>query len=107
MYYWWLVFIFVICAIGAFLTYSPKYRVVWWAPIAIGVLSLAGGVLWGFVNKYIDDDKERYIFSAWWDIVIFAVYYILPVFFVELKLSPLAWFGVVLIFVGAGLIKLG
>jgi drug/metabolite transporter (DMT)-like permease len=66
-----------------------------------------GNWLWAVAARWTPDRRELYSLSAAWDVATVTAYNVLPLVFLGVRLSPLAWVGFGLVVLGAFLVKQG
>lgn len=103
----WLVLViaFLLYSLCCWLTYSEGYRDKWWyLPLGI-MLGATCNLMWLMMTKAIDDKDKIFIYALFWDAVIVAVFYGLPIFFFGVKLDKWGLLGVLMIVIGLTIIK--
>ena len=92
-------------AFSCYFSYEKWAQDKWWyycyAVFAGGMTN----VLWFIATKIISDKKEIYLYSLAWDFFVVAVYFLLPVFLLDIKLNKIGIAGLFLMFLGFLLIK--
>jgi hypothetical protein len=78
---------------------------IWYIPLAI-TIGLFNNILWIFSTKYFTEEKKLYTFSLIWDIIFISIYYFLPLMFFNIKMDKYGWLGVILMTIGALIIKM-
>lgn len=102
---------FLVIVVGCYLTTcsmsynEPFRRSDYFLPttIAIGLLC---SLIWNSMVKYIDDKSRIYYYSLVWDISTIFVYYLFPLFFLNVKLEKYGIIGIVMIIAGLITVKL-
>lgn len=103
----WFVLLFVslLYAVGAYMTYTEEARKQWWfIPFAVG-LGAVVSTLWFLMVRWLDDKQRIYVYSLFWDAIMIAVYYFLPPLIFGVKLDKWSLVGLALIVGGVALIK--
>lgn len=98
--YWLLVPVFLMCVAGSWLSYSDAARrspgYVWWMVLLGG--ACAG--LFGWAARALDDKAKLYAFSLFYDSLMMAAYYLLPLALFGARVSPGVLCGAALVAVG-------
>ena len=104
----WLVLVIatILYCICAYITYQEEVRKQWWF-IPFGVLlGTTLATMWFLTIRYIGDKQRIYVFSLFWDTIMWSIYYILPAVFFGVKLNSWTSFGLALIVAGLLVVKL-
>lgn len=91
--------------ICCYLTFNEKfYDRAWFIPIGLLIGMISNG-LWFLAAKTIGNRSHLYVFSMFWDCLMIAIYFLLPVFFFGIKLDKMGVFGLTLIIIGTFIMK--
>ncbi len=92
--------------VGCWLTYANDLKKFWWY-IPLGVFfGCLINVVWFVAAKAFPDKHRMYIFSLLWDAGLMLIYYGLPLLLFGVKVNRWTVGGMMLIVVGAAIIKL-
>lgn len=94
------------CA-AAYLSYHPAYKRAPWFPAAVALLSVLTGLLWAWVARRAESDRQLYSVGVAWDAVTILGYSLLPLVAFGVRLSPWSLCGLALVVAGACLVKWG
>lgn len=100
-------FVAVAMGLGSWLSYHPTHKAATWFPWALAGLAVANGLLWSWAARHAGDNRTLFNLSMGWDAVTILSYSVLPLVAFGVRLSPLAWVGLVLVVVGSLLVKMG
>src|SRR5262245_14602500 len=77
---------------------------VWLVGPALGALNL---LRWCLACKWSSDHRSILSLSYAWDAVAIVAYSVLPLWLFGIRLGPVAWAGLVMVVVGAVMVKVG
>lgn len=92
-------------AIICYFSYEKWAQGRWWYYILAIFAGSITNVLWFAATKIISDKKDIYLYSLVWDFFVVAVYFLLPVILLDIKLNRVGIFGLILMLIGFLLIK--
>jgi len=101
-------FIILIClghSFSCYFSYEKWAQGRWW--YYFFAIAVGGGtnLLWFIATKILGDKKEIYLYSLVWDFFVVSVYFLLPVFLLDIKLNRIGIAGLVLMLIGFLMIK--
>ena len=100
-----LVLIGLIHSLCCYLTFNERYHERWWF-IPIGLLfGMSSNGLWFLAAKTIGNKDNLYVFTLFWDGLVVAIYFLMPVLLFGVKLDKIGVLGLGLIVLGTVLIK--
>lgn len=105
MHYWTLLLTAVIYTFSCYLAYHEEAKKYWWyIPLGVG-LGLIASLIWFLVCKFVTDKNDLYLFNIFWDVVMAAAYYGVPILLFGVKLDRMSIVGVILILTGLIVLK--
>jgi multidrug transporter EmrE-like cation transporter len=100
-----LVPVFLLCVAGSGLSYTDALRrspwYTWWM-VALGA-ACAGLFAWG--AKLLDETPKVWVYSLWYDSLVLAGYYLIPLLVFGTKVSPGVLAGSALVLAGLVVVK--
>lgn len=96
-----------LCTAGAWLTYAADLRERGWYSWAFAALAAGVGWLYGWAMRHTAGDRDAFALSFVWDVLVTAVYVVVPCLWFGVRVSPLGWCGLGLAVVGVVLLKAG
>lgn len=97
---------FALCCVCSAMSYSklardwPGYT---WAMCGAGAVC---AWMFALAARWLDDKEAIYVYSLWWDSLMLAAYYLLPLLASGVRPAAGACAGVVLVVLGMALVKL-
>ena len=96
----------ILYVFAAYMSYSEGMRREWWyVPLAVFVGTIAS-TIWFWTVRYIDDKDRIYVYTMFWDFVLCAVYFVVPLLWFGVKLDRWQLCGLLLMIIGLAVIKL-
>ena len=86
--------------------YEPARQSTWLWPVSISCALLAD-VLWIYLVKQINHNDKIAYWSFIWDLTYNLIIFIVPIFVFQVKMSPLSYAGITIMFIGGILLKVG
>lgn len=101
-----LVFATLLCSVGITLDFTLSFHDKWWFAPAKIILGMFGSFSWTVCLWRIADKDKIYLYGLFWDVVVCAVAYFLPVFCFGIHLGWKGLVGLMLMTTGLILLKL-
>ena len=87
------------------LSYTDSFRRTWWYMPLFTVLGCIVTCLFAWGVKLLDNKEKVYTFSLYYDTVVMAAYYLLPLLIFSTRPSPGTICGAILVVVGLFVVK--
>ena len=97
----------IVCWIGAWLSYAPGMKEKSWYTLAFTGLAAASGWLFGWAMQRTTGDRDAFLLSFVWDVLVTAVYVVVPVVVFGVRMTAWGWCGLILAVVGVLMLKMG
>lgn len=91
---------------GSYLSYNEVCKKASWFPWATGLLSLLTGLLWAYTARQVVG-RQLYTVSLFWDMITVLSYSVFPVIVSGVRLSGISVLGLLLVILGALIVKWG
>lgn len=98
---------FTVCVLSALLSYRREWCDRWWFAPAFAAFSVVNGLAWGWAVKWAKSDRETYVLSLAWDVVVVGTWILVPILTGHVKLNGLLLGGVILMLAGMMVAKAG
>lgn len=98
---------FFVFMANSYMSFNKSIHDKWWFPLALVACSMTAGLMWSFICKGASSAREIYTLSSIWDFIIKFAFYVFPVLFYSIKLNWQTVIGVLLVFAGCVVVKLG
>lgn len=86
-------------------TYNRSFHDRWWYLPLGTAMGCAYNLIWFLAARFLGEDAKIYVFSLLWDLIIFFVYFFVPLAFLGVRLSVPGLIGVGLMAVGFCVVK--
>ena len=102
-YYYLMAFMFYFLAM--IITFNDSYRRSnWYIYVSLG-LNTAGSIFWFLLVKYLNDNDKILIHSAYWDLMILIISFLLPTIIYKFNFNLYQIGGLIFIFLGFAIVK--
>jgi drug/metabolite transporter (DMT)-like permease len=102
-----IVIAYFVFTVNSYLSFTKAIHIKWWFTYALVSCSMTVGFIWSQICRGASTPREIYTLSAIWDFMIMFTFYVMPIFFTNIKLNWQTVAGVLLVFIGCVIVKLG
>ena len=75
----------------SWITYSQSFRNTWLVFPVTWLLTISTSTLWVLLVRHLNDTRKIITATLWWDLMLTAIYSVLPLMLADKKVSPQAF----------------